>query len=399
MKIDWLKSLLGHPGPFATLYLDATPAAEAGDRDVANRWRAVRKSLTHQGAPEAVLGDVETAVLRPTRASGPHGRVVIADDTGVLVDRVVKSPPAVASGVWAPVPALLQAALATDESVEVLCVTVDRQGADFARWGTGGKTTRSFEASHDEIAKTSSPNTKHARIESRAEDSWERNAEAVAAEIERQVKATRPEIVLLTGDVRAVSLVRAELVRPVAELTVEVPGGGRSAGVRADTFEEHIEDALDSFRERRRELVLAELRQELGREAGAVTSLADVVSVLARGQVKELVLAEEYATDAATDGRLGARMLWIGPSPLDIAPTRRDLESTGVTERLEQLPATIALVRSAIGQDAGLTFAPEGSVDLIEGVGATLRWYDEGTPTEAVHSMSGDDMRLRGDLV
>ena len=26
MKIDWLKPLLGHPGPFATVYIDATRA-------------------------------------------------------------------------------------------------------------------------------------------------------------------------------------------------------------------------------------------------------------------------------------------------------------------------------------------------------------------------------------
>lgn len=395
MKIDWLKPLLGHPGPFVTLYLDATPAAEAGDRDVANRWRAVRKSLAQQGAPDAVLDDVEAVVLRPTWAGTPHGRVVIADDTGVLVDRVVKSPPPVANGVWSPVPALLQAALAADESVEVLLVTVDRLGADLARWGVEGSSQTSFEAPHDETEKTSSTGTKRSKIESRAEDSWERNAEALAAEIDRQVVATRPEVVLLTGDVRAVTLVRSELTKHVAELTVEVPGGGRAGGIHTDAFAERVEDVLDSYRERRRELVLAELRQGIGRESGAVTSLDDVVAVLARGQVKALVLAEEYATGAATDGQLGGRNLWIGPEPLHIASARSDLESLGVTDGLEELPATIALVRSAIGQDAGLTFAPEGSVELMDGVGATLRWHDEGTPTEALLSMTGDDLRVR----
>jgi hypothetical protein len=135
-----------------------------------------------------------------------------------------------------------------------------------------------------------------------------------------------------------------------------------------------------------------------------VTSVDDVVAVLARGQVKELVLAEQIALDAAsalaadgagsTNGLLNGRRLWIGPDPMHIASSRSDLLDLGVTEGLEELPAALALLRAAIGQDAGLTFAPEGSVELIEGVGATLRWHDEGTPKEVAATMSGDDVRL-----
>lgn len=392
MKIDWLKPLLGHPGPFATLHLDATPSEQAADRDVEGRWNAARKDLAHQGAPSAVLDALHEVVLRPTRVPGPHGRIVIADDTGVLVDRVVNNPPTATTCSWAPVPALLQAALAADESVELLKVAVDRQGADFLRAGPSGKEHSTFQAPHDEIEKSGSNEVKRARIESRAEDSWERNAAAVAAEIERRVGETRPELVLLTGDVRAVALVRAALTAPTTEKVVEVPGGGRSGGgVHEGAFAERVGEALDSYRERRRERVLAELRQELGRESNAVTSVGDVVSVLARGQVKELVLAEEYGTG---NSPMNGRKLWIGPDPMHIASSRSDLEALGVTEQLEELPASVALVRAAVGQDAGLTFAPEGSVDLMDGVAATLRWRDEGTPTEALASMSGDDRRL-----
>jgi hypothetical protein len=411
MKIDWLKPLVGRPGPFATVYLDATRSAEAGDKDVVNRWRAVRRGLQQQGAPEGVLDALEDAALKRTGVAGAHGRVLIADEDQVLVDRVLRNPPAVATGVWKPVPALLQAALAADEAVDCLCVAVDRHGADFSHagprgWPDGEK--ESFEAPHNEFSKRGSSGgdarSARANIESRAEDSWERNAEAVAAEIDRRVARLHPELVLLTGDVRAVNLVREELGQAASRITVEVPGGGRGAGVRAESFAASVEDALDSFRERRREVVLAEFRQDQGREEGAVTSVDDVVAVLARGQVKELVLAEQIALDAAsalaadgagsTNGLLNGRRLWIGPDPMHIASSRSDLLDLGVTDGLEELPAALALLRAAIGQDAGLTFAPEGSVELIEGVGATLRWHDEGTPKEVAATMSGDDLRL-----
>jgi hypothetical protein len=391
MKIDWLKPLLGHQGPFATLHLDATPSEQAAERDVEGRWNSARKDLAQQGTSDAVLDAMGEVVLRPTRVPGPHGRVVIADDTGVLVDRVVNNPPAGTTCSWAPVPALLQAALAADESVELLKVIVDRQGADFVRVGPDGKVHSTFQAPHDEIEKTGSTRVKRARIESRAEDSWERNAEAIAAETERRVADTRPELVLMTGDKRVVSQVRAALAPPTAEKVVEVSGGGRGGGVHEGAFAERVAEALDSYRERRRERVLAELRQELGRESNAVMSVDDVVSVLARGQVKELVLAEEYGTGNAP---MNGRKLWIGPDPMHIAASRSELEAIGVTEQLEELPVSVALVRAAVGQDAGLTFAPEGSVELMDGVAATLRWRDEGTPTEALASMSGDDRRL-----
>lgn len=393
MKIDWLKPLLGHPGPFATLHVDATPSEQAADRDVEGRWNAARKDLAQQGAPRSVLDAMQDVVLRPTRVPGPHGRVVIADDTGVLVDRVVNNPPTSTTSSWAPVPELLQAALAADESVELLKVAVDRQGADFLRAGPSGKVESTFQAPHDEIEKSGSSDVKRARIESRAEDSWERNADAIAAEIERKVAETGPELVLLTGDVRVVALVRSALTAPAAEKVVEVPGGGRrGGGVHEAAFAERVGEALDSYRERRRERVLAELRQELGRESNAVTSVDDVVAVLARGQVKELVLAEEYGSGGSP---MNGRRLWIGPEPMHIARSRSDLEALGVSERLEELPASVALVRAAVGQDAGLTFAPEGSVELMDGVAATLRWRDGGTPTEALASMSGDEQRMR----
>ncbi len=399
MKIDWLKPLLGHPGPFATVYVDATRANEAGYREVENRWKGVRRELHQQGAPDAVLDDLEEVVLRPTRVAGPHGRVLIADETGVLVDRVLREPPTTTQGRWDQVPALLQAARAGDEAVRHVRVAVDRTGADMLWSDAAGYVTdahaETVQGDHDVINKVSVGGPAQRRVETRAEDSWERNAETVAAELERQAAEHRPELVLLTGDVRSVPLVRRALGRAVEEIVVEVPGGGRAAGIQEAAFEENVEDALDSFRERRREKVLAEFRQEQGRESGAVTSVDDVVTVLSRGQVEELILSDTYAQDTNPDGRT----LWIGPSPMHVAASRADIEGLGVSEGIEELPAPLALVRAAIGQDAGVTFAPEGSVELIGGVGATLRWSDEGTPKEVAATMSGDDSRLRGEVI
>ncbi len=395
MKIDWLRPLLGRPGPFATVYLDATRANEAGDREVENRWQGVRRALSQEGAPADVLDDLEASVSKPTGLRGPHGRVLIADSTGqILVDRVLRQPPPQNVGVYGRVPALLQAAHASDECVNHVRVIVDRRGARFDWFMEDGHASGSqvVEGDHDVIAKAGAGGTAQGRSEARAEDSWERNAEVVAHELDRQVADQRPELILLSGDVRAMSLLRAELGKQAAALVVEVAGGSRAEGAHQGPYEGHIQDALDEFRVRRREGVLAEYRREHGRGASAVTSLEDVVAVLRRGQVQELILDESYGAEPNGSGA----SLWIGPDPLHIADRRSGIEDLGVDEPIEQLPAAAALVRAAVGQDAGLTFAPAGAVELIDGVGATLRWSDDSTPSEDATAMMRDPVRSRG---
>ena len=395
MKIDWLKPLLGTPGPFATVYIDATRIGE-GDREVRERWRGLRRALEKAGAQAELVESLEEEILRPTRVGGPHGRVMVANERdGILVDQVIKEPPAVQKATFGPVPELLQAARAADDSVDYLRVLVDRQGADLTWSEDGGHAPYAspevVEGSHDVINKVSTGGMRHKRLETRAEDSWERNAEVVAAEIERQVVAHRPELILLSGDVRAVSLLRGELGKKTLELVVDVPGGARAPGVNEGAFEAHIHHALAEFRLRRREAVLEEFRSERGRNVGGVSGLESVVAVLARGQVRELLLSDEYGPDT----ELAGQEVWVGSQPLELALTTAGLAELGVSDGAYQLPATVALVRAALGQDAGLTFVPADSVALSDGVGAVLRWHDDGTPGDGLApSLSSDSGRI-----
>ena len=87
MDLHWLKPLLGRPSPFTTVYLDATRTGANADAEAADRWRAVRRSLERDGASAGVLDDIAELVSVPTGVRGPHGRVVVADAQGVVVDR------------------------------------------------------------------------------------------------------------------------------------------------------------------------------------------------------------------------------------------------------------------------------------------------------------------------
>lgn len=393
MDLHWLKPLLGRPSPFTTVYLDVTRADAAGEAEAADRWRGLRRGLERDGAPTAVLDEIGDRVAVPTGVRGPHGRVVVADADGVVVDRVLLQPPAQSTAEVGDAPALLPAVRAADETVTYLVVVTDRNGADLA-WhtsdGAHGPSRREVvEGGHDDVHKTREGALSR-RSQTRAEDSWQRNAEAVAAAVDRALADEPLDVVVLTGDVRAVALVKDELGRAAAEAVVEVAGGARGEGARGDVFDARVGEALEAVRERRRTAVLDRFREAQGRGEGAVTALDDVIDVLRRGQVSELVLQVD-----ALGGGLGERELWVGPEPLQLAASPSDLAALGVTGEPRSMAAGVALLRAAIGQDAGVTFAEDGSVDLVDGIGAVLRWSDGSTPSEAVPTQSADQRRLR----
>ena len=397
MKLDSLKPLLHHDGPLTTVCLDVTRGDEAGgDREVRSRWNGMRRSLEQAGAPAATLDALEEVVLRPTHVPGPHGRYVVASGTRVLFDWVLASPPARDEAFHDGAPSLAPAAAAIDEAVRYLLVEVDRLGADL-HWSAGAGEAPSddvehVEGGHDELHKFGGGGWAHRRFQMRVQDSWERNAEAVAAEIDRAVAEQRPELVMITGDVRAVPLVRGELGKQAAEIAVEVPGGSRADGVKEDVFADNLHQVVQAYRERRREEVVDRLREALGRGDGAVTSLGDLVEVLRRGQVSDLVVLR--TAGGASVARLSERTLWCGPEPLQIGTSKDDLAALGVQDgEGRELRADIVVLRAAIAQDAGFTFALEGSIDLVDGVAALLRWTDSSTPHENAPSYTADTHR------
>jgi len=396
MKLDSLKPLLDHVGPLTTVCLDVTRAEEAGDRELRGRWNGLRRALEHAGAPAATIEAIADVVLRPTHVPGPHGRFVVAEAGRVVYDRVLAGPPTREEAFHDGAPALMPAVQAEEEAVRYLLVEVDRAGADLSWSGIDApepEVGERVEGGHDVLHKNrGTGGWSHRRMQSRVEDSWERNAEAVAAELDRSVTDHRPELVMITGDLRAVAMIREAVGRATSELLVEVPGGARADGVKEDVFAHNVHEVLEGYRARRRVKVADRLRESLGRGAGAVTALADVVDVLRRGQVAELILIED-AVGRPTP--LDSKRLWVGDGPLELGTRRSELAALGVPDAAaHQLRADIAILRAATAQDAGITFVVEGDVELVDGIGALLRWTDPATPHEASPSYTHDRQRL-----
>ncbi|WP_413450692.1 Vms1/Ankzf1 family peptidyl-tRNA hydrolase [Georgenia phoenicis] len=394
MQIDWLTSQVPSGDDVVTVTFDATRETENGYQAVVTRWRDLRRTLEGRGISARTLDHVEEQVRIPTHVAGKHGRTIVAGPDGVVIDRVLREPPSDDTGVVGL--DVVSLAKVADGTVSYLLAEIDRTGADLtlqrhsAFEYEAGDELGSVEGDQDVINKVRRAGMATRRLQARAEDSWERNAETVASELDRIVTERRPELLLLTGDVRAVALVRERLGAEAGAIATVLDGGSRAAGVNEQAFDKNLHEALDVFRARRTEEVLDRFRQEEGREGTATQSVDDVVAALARGQVAELILREDTV---GRNSQLRLRSLWAGEGALEVATTPALLADLGVTEPRE-VRADLAIGRAAVEQGAGVTIADEASAsELVDGVGALLRWRDASTPSEHAYKVSGDTAR------
>lgn len=393
MQIDWLTSLVPSGDDVVTVTFDATRESENGYQAVLTRWRDIRRTLEGRGVSARTLDHVEEQVRVPTHVPGKHGRTIVAGPDGVVVDRVLPAPPSDDTGVVGL--DVVSLAKVADGTVAYLLAEIDRTGADLTlqrhsafEYEAGGELA-SVEGDQDVINKVRRAGMATRRLQARAEDSWERNAETVAVELDRIVTERRPELLLLTGDVRAVALVKERLGTEAGAIAMVLEGGSRAAGVNEQAFERKLHEVLEVFRARRREEVLDRFRQEEGRDGTATQSVDDVVAALARGQVAELILREDTV---GRNSQLRLRSLWAGEGALEIGTTPALVTDLGVSEPRE-VRADLAIGRAAAEQAAGVTIVDEAAAELADGVGALLRWRDASTPSEHAYKVSGDSAR------
>nr|WP_272902261.1 Vms1/Ankzf1 family peptidyl-tRNA hydrolase [Brevibacterium daeguense] len=368
--MPWLKSTLENEGPFLSVYLDTTRTDPNAAAELATRWGHLRSQAAEDGAPEAILEEIEESVLRQPSIGGRHGRAILASGTEILIDRVLPVPPHQESAHWGEHPQLLPLLQLTPYAISQLLVEVDRAGADLHLRASEDPSIRknddglgedaTVDGGHDELHKANlggGGNRAHSgwrqnNYEARVEDSWERNAEAVADTVNRLVMKHKPDMVLLTGDVRALSLLKDELGQEVVARLHEVSGGTRGVSLERASFREELERVTQEYIDARQRELAEELHEKQARDAESLAGAAEVEMALDRGQVDLLIFVP-------------------GREP----------------ENIE------TLMRKAIDTDAGIAAVGDEFTSLPEGVGALLRWKDDATPSNSIGSMSGDQRR------
>jgi len=372
IRVDSLSGLFEAPGPFATVYLDATRSKELGPQEVDKRWRALRAELAEQGADDATLDALEAAVGGHHDVPGEHGQLLVAAGGTLRYDVALAEVPRRESARWAPLPDLMPMVAQLGARVPYLLALVDRVGADVTVVGPdrSSSETQTVKGDTYPIRKVGVGGWAHLRYQHKAEDLWEANARQVAEVIESAVHTAGVRAVVLAGDVRARETLRKNLDERSAELVTELQTGGRAEGIDEEKLDAEVDAVVARVGAEADQAVVDRFAEAYGRaesgvgDALAVGGIADTVAALRQAQVDHLLIVDDPSSD---------QRAWIGPEPVHLALSADELAGLGVTDPVEdRLDA--ALVRAAAGTDAAIVTLASGQLDLPQGIGATLRY-------------------------
>lgn len=349
------------PGPFATVYL----TTEAGIDNAAQRsltaWKNLRRELADAGAPDVVLDRMEENVADAHQRGACLAMVADAEDVRHTEHGPVL--PARDLAEWAPLPRLTGILEWRQSAPSYIVVLADRTGADLHAVGYGGlELDTSAGGDADPVRKVGPGGWSQRRYQERAENTWEENAEDVAAMLARMADAVDPSVIFVGGDVRALQLLRDEVRDDLRGKLDEIPGG-RSPDGSLDEVAEEIDRRLEIVTGQESMALVERFREEAGQGDRAAEGVGPTLAALGRAQVDTLLVVED------ADDR---RTAWFGPEPVHVALQPGQLRALGVDEPSEARLIDVA-VRAALGTGAAVRIVP-AEAGPQEGLGAILRW-------------------------
>lgn len=375
MKLGFLRPLYDDMGDYLSVYLDTDRAHENADEAIGLRWRAASEKLAGQGASADSLAAVEEVIDDPGEAA--PGRAVFARDGAVAFTGALDTAPRREIARLAPLPHVMPLLAQRRPPLPHVRVSATRTGGEIVAVGASGGAWRDWIAGRTwPVHKTRVGGWSQPQVQRSAEETWQENAKALAAEVTAVAERTGTRHAIVAGDVRARSLLLEHLPEALREsatvLEEEIAADSQAMSEAADRAlldwaERTCRDRYDDWK--------AKLAHGL-----AVEGLAESLAAFRDGQVSDLFLADDPSSTASA---------WIGPAPADVAASEQELVERDVQQPVAER-ADAAIVRALARTDAELHFLP---ADLVEtgdqsalagisrprdGVCATLRFSVEG---------------------
>ncbi|MBO0789080.1 MAG: peptide chain release factor 1, partial [Actinobacteria bacterium] len=293
MKLGFLRPLCEQAGNYVSVYLDSDRAHENAAEQIGLRWRAARDRLAGAGAGPAVLDAVAEVVGDP-RPAAP-GRAVFARDDAVLLAAPLEAPPRRQIARLAPLPHLMPLLAQHRPPVPHVRASATRAGGEIVAAGGSGQEWRDWVAGRAwPVHKTSLGGWSQDRYQRSAEEAWDENAKALAAEVTAVAGRAGASHVIVAGDVHARSLLHRHLPAPLRdsavvlaeEVSADSPAMAEAAN-RALAYwaDSHARQQFDVWQARRG-------------HGQAVQGLAQSMTAFRDGQVSDLFLADNPSSVA-----------------------------------------------------------------------------------------------------
>ncbi|AVT28563.1 peptide chain release factor 1 [Plantactinospora sp. BC1] len=371
MQLSFLRPICAHPGPWTSVYLDASRDTHDAHPALDLRWRALQERLAAQRTDPRDVAALDAVVRGHDPMPGDYGLAAFATGGEVVLTEYLSAPPLKDIAAHGPVAHTMPLVAQRREQIPWVRVLASRTGAGLDAMSAGGVPRHAQVEGGNRwpLRKVhpggwSQPHYQHA-----AELAWQRNAGDAASATAALAERVGAEVIVVAGETRARQLLAAQLPEFWQDRVVQTDAGFPAAGADQTAFDDVTVQAIAEVAAAHADVALD--RFGMQRDVGA--GLDAVVTALQRGQVDTMLIVDD---PSSTDE------LWIGPEPTDIATGPDELLAISV-EQPQRVRADAALVRALVGTDAGVTvLGPEQAPDLTDGVGAVLRYVDASTPAD-----------------
>jgi hypothetical protein len=368
MELSFLRPIYARPGPWTSIYLDASRDTQDARPALDLRWRALQERLAEQRADPRTVAALDAVVRGHDPMAGDYGLAAFATDGEVVLSEYLSAPPMKDLAAHGPIPHTMPLVAQRREQVPWVRVLADRTGADVDAMSAGGVPRHAHVKGGNQfpIRRVKPGAWSQANFQREALVAWKRNAGDAAAATADLADRVGAEVVVVAGDVRAASLLAAQLPARWQDRVVQTDAGSRADGAKSFKLDDVTVQAIAEVAAQHADGVL----DKFGMQQNVGAGLEAVVTALQREQVETMLLVDDPSS---------VERLWIGPEPNQIATGAAELAAMSVTDPME-VRADAALVRALVASDAGLTvFDPDEAPDLMDGVGAVLRYVDAST--------------------
>ncbi|WNG90127.1 hypothetical protein C6A87_013990 [Mycobacterium sp. ITM-2016-00317] len=361
MQSHRFRSLLEADGPFASVYVDDSHDTADAEKQSELRWRAVAEQLSAQGADAELIDSVRRGLEETPPAVGRSGCAVIADRGVRLVERLVR-PPEQPTARVSELPYLIPAVVHGADDRPYLLVVVDHQGADITVRAGGRSRSSTVTGGEYPVHKaTGAESPGYGDPQRAAEGARLKNIQKVADEVVKAFDDGGPDVVFIAGEVTSRADLLGALPKRVTDSVTEINAGARGS-IDESALQHDIETQLRLRRVDDIDAAAQRFNAEHDRDSGLATEgLAGVCAALREGAVETLII-----------GDIGDATVYLGDSPISVAPTPEVLSELG-SERCVTVRADEALPLAAVGIDANLIGVDERLAPR-DGVAAILRY-------------------------
>jgi hypothetical protein len=355
------------PGPWCSAYVDAgtgtVDTLEAADVRPGN----IRAALEAQGASPADLDAMEQALQPETGVPSPVSRFVLVHQGKAELNEVMPGDRAGAERISVdPIPDLLPLVKHRPEDFPYVVAEVSREHGEIRLHYAGAGapvSTEEVQGDTEHIKKFQGGGWAHLRFQHHTEDVWRRNADEVAAEIDRVVGNSGARLVVLAGDIHARRLVQEQLSKASQALVSVVDSHTHTAGADHSLLEDQVNQRVaEQWATEQQEIMERLATQEGQANPESATGIGAVVHALQQAQVEVLIF---------NDAALSERTLLA----LDAEPWIATTEEESLAAKIVgKVPAPAALLRAAALTDARVLLVPGPVLPQGVDIAALLRW-------------------------